>query len=270
MKRVYKFLLMITCASMATSCLVDDTVDTDGYDQGPNLVGFTSTTAAANFTATGDEYPFSLDMEVVGPTSMTMTDDVTFSVSVDASSTAVADVNYAPLSVTTFTLTEGQNYIDNLPITILTDGITPPLDESPVLVLNITQVTSNGNVVANGITATCAVTINYLCESALAGDYAIYFSSGTNYVTITEVEPGTYHSDYLPTFASWYWFEFSDVCGDLTITDWQYQASNPVTGSDGGAATGTVDSTTGDLNFTNVNCAGVSWYVDLSWTLYRL
>ena len=101
---------------------------------------------------------------------------------------------------------------------------------------------------------TYKVTIN--CSSNLAGTYA--WGANQPSLTLEEIAPGKYRMPYLAHFSSTYWFEFIDVCGELTITDWQYQSSNPITQN----APGYVDSN-GDIVFPSIDVAGVTWFVGL-------
>ncbi|MDY0780082.1 hypothetical protein [Tenacibaculum sp. IB213877] len=94
------------------------------------------------------------------------------------------------------------------------------------------------------------------CSSDLAGDYS--WGSSQPLLTLEEISPGVYRMPYLGNFASSYWIEFQDVCGILTITDWQYASSNPITQNEPGY----VDED-GNLVFPSLDVAGVDWYVGL-------
>lgn len=111
--------------------------------------------------------------------------------------------------------------------------------------------------------------VKVACGSFLEGNYRISYASGPKDFNITAVGGGVYRSSYFPTFVSDYWFEFKDVCGELEITTWQYQSSNPITGSSSPMPKGVVNAN-GSLTFTGVNVGGVSWYVNRSWTLTKI
>jgi hypothetical protein len=98
------------------------------------------------------------------------------------------------------------------------------------------------------------VTIN--CSSNLAGDYA--WGTYQPSLTLEEVSAGVYRMPYLANFSSIYWFEFEDVCGELTITNWEFEGGNPITQNEPGY----VDSD-GSIVFPSVDVAGVSWFVGL-------
>lgn len=110
--------------------------------------------------------------------------------------------------------------------------------------------------------------VNVACGSFLAGEYVINYTTGPQPITITSLGGGLYEASYFPTFSSVYWWRFQDVCGNLTITDWQFQGSNPISGTNSPMPTGVVNPD-GSLTFTGINVAGVSWYVDRSWTIFR-
>jgi len=112
---------------------------------------------------------------------------------------------------------------------------------------------------------TTKVTVS--CGSFLAGNYVINYTTGPQPIVVSALGGGLYYVDYFPTFSTAYWWEFSDVCGDLTITDWQYQSGNAISGTSSPMPHGVVN-TDGSITFTGVNVAGVSWYVDRSWTIY--
>lgn len=95
------------------------------------------------------------------------------------------------------------------------------------------------------------------CSSDLAGDYA--WGTYQPLLTLDEVGAGRYYMPYLGSFSGIYWFEFEDQCGVLTIVDFQFAASNPITQSE----LGYIDGPTGDIIFPKVSVGGVSWYVDL-------
>lgn len=105
------------------------------------------------------------------------------------------------------------------------------------------------------------------CQTNLEGTYKY---GTTKISTITKIAPNKYHATYMPAFASTYWFEFTDTCGVLQITDWQFQGGNPmfVTGDSESLPTGYITAA-GNLVFTHCNVTGVSWYVDLTWTLVK-
>lgn len=169
MKNYIKYISILGIALMFTSCLVDDSAPSDLNDQGPNLIGFASKTQNLSAVSDGSEYDFVIRMQVIGPNVATASGDVTANISVDPSSTAIAGVHYN-LGADSITLTDGNNYLGALPITVITDGIMAPLPENPILKLNIDSA-SGDNVVANANSIT--LTFVYQCFADLSGTYVV-------------------------------------------------------------------------------------------------
>ena len=191
MKNLIKPLLLLFVSLTMTSCLVDDNVTSDAYSEGVNLAGFTSTGGSLNAVADGSEYNFTIPMRLIGPTSASMTEDVSVTIGVDPSSTAVEGVHYRFDSMSA-TLTAGTNYISDIGITIITDGIIAPLAENPTLNLVVASATGN-NVLNNGKNA--SYTIVYQCYADLTGTYMVTndFCNPTFMTDITANADGSWH-----------------------------------------------------------------------------
>ena len=186
----YKLILIAVLGSfMFSSCLVED--DALDFGTGTNLVGFSRATYALNVEADGEAKSTGIPVSIIGPSVAEINGDVTVSFSVDPSSTAVEGVHYT-LDSNTFTLSPqdgGDRFSGMLPITIITDGITPPLDVAPILNLSITEI-SGENVVINDKTQDVSVTIGYACP------YDINNYAGTYVATSDEF--GIYINDVVP------------------------------------------------------------------------
>ncbi len=236
MKTINKILIFSLIVFLA-SCVDDDT-RTDNFDQGPNIAGFSKSAIAANALADGNTVMVDIPILITGPTSMNLTEDIVVDISVDESSTAVAGVHYE-LNQSSLTLTAENGYTGSLPITVITEGIVPPLAEAPVINLNLQSV-SGENMVISGRTGDAVVTINYLCFSDLEGNYTTTSAPVAN-VTITELSDGVYSHSALPLLTAGgnpIEFEFNDTCGVITI-DYLVLGSYLTLGS------GTVDPDTG-------------------------
>jgi len=175
--------LFIFFVSISFISCVEDSALSDQFDDGPNLVGFVSAATNASVVADGSEQNFLLTINLTGPTSMDMSGDISVTVEIDESTTAVEGVHYR-LPSKELMLSENTNYIGNLPLTVITDGIAPPLAANPKLILNITEISSD-SVVPNGRTYQTVITLEYLCFSILSGKYstesAAYYRIGTFY-----------------------------------------------------------------------------------------
>ncbi len=169
MKNLRYISLFLLGALIIPSC-VDDKAPEDEYSSQPNMVSFA--TASANFAAiaTGEDFVKTVNMKVNGPSLPSLTGPVTATISVDPASTAVEGVHYR-LESNTITLSKDNDYLGTFPITMITEGIEPPLATNPTVILNVTQVSGPGKLIPNGKKIT--VSLNYLCLEHLAGTYSV-------------------------------------------------------------------------------------------------
>jgi hypothetical protein len=170
MKTFNKILVSMLCFVSMTSCLVDDVEPSLVYGEGPNLGSFNDASLNLGGVADGNSYDFNIEMEVKGPTLKDMTSDVTLTIAVDPSSTAIEGTHFSFASKT-ITLSAGSNYLGLLPIKMLSKGIVAPLAKAPVLVLKVTSATGASNLVNNG--KMLKINFNYLCFSNLAKTYDV-------------------------------------------------------------------------------------------------
>lgn len=174
MKNFVKFIgVSLLTLGLITSC-EDASVGSDeelNYNTLTNVVQFPSATATASAVADGDVKTYLAKIQVAGPDKANLVGDVVASISVDPSSTAVEGTNYT-LAQNSITLKRSENYLANLPISIITNGITPPSSET--LVLNISAVNANGqNVLVSGNKNKVIITISYSCFADLSGTYLV-------------------------------------------------------------------------------------------------
>jgi hypothetical protein len=262
------FVLGITALASCSS-IVDDYERSEDFDTGPNLIGFDKASSNVAGISNGSEYVFELPMKGTGPTILDATADVTVKITVDPASTAVEGTNFT-LSQNTVTLTAANNYLNLFPITMLTEGIIAPLDETPYVILNVAEVDSSGDFVDNGRTGQTKVNLLYLCFSNLAGDYSVemdYFNNGdtgewasTSFDdTLTETGPGQYRTGRVG-----HWtaddlggtpgMDIIDLCNIITIPSQNLVDlySNIVEG----VPVSSVDPDTGVITFKYTVCAG--------------
>ena len=174
MKNFIKYIgISVFTLGLISSC-DDASVGDDeelNYNNQINVVQFPSATATASAVADGDVKTYLAKIQVAGPDIENLNADVTANFAVDPSSTAVEGTNFT-LSQNSITLKKSENYLANLPISIITDGITPPTTET--IVLNITSVNANGqNVVASGNKNKVIITLSYSCFADLSGTYLV-------------------------------------------------------------------------------------------------
>lgn len=228
MKTLKYFLIFILSTGLFNSCLIDDESTLELNGQGPNLGGFEQANTTISAIADGAEYKFDLKVKVFGPTSMNLTNDVTLKIAADPSSTAVQGKHYR-IDSPTITLSPSKNMLGLFKITMLTQGIKTPLAASPKLVLRVTEVTGDPNVLNSG--KPINITMNYACPSFLEGTYDVT----TEYTATTgAVSTLTWTEDIVKTGIGEYrttrvghWtpaqlggtpgFTFTDVCGKLSI-----------------------------------------------------
>ena len=229
MKTIKYILIFALSFASFTSCLVEDTEPSAINEDGPNLAGFNESSMNFGSVADGQAYDFNLKMEVKGPTYKELTDDVTVTISVDPSSTAIEGTHFE-FDSKTITLSAANNYLGLLPITMLTEGVIAPLAVAPVLILRVSDASSAENVINNG--KTMKITFNYLCFSNLAGTYNVNVhyvraASGIDRIlNFTDVIRQTGSGEYRTTRVG-HWevadlggepgFTFLDVCNEVTI-----------------------------------------------------
>lgn len=265
-----RYLIQLCFAALAATFLAscegeigsDEPLD---FNTGINAVSFGTASTSAQVVSDGEVKVYNAKIQLMGPSVENVTQDITVNVSIDKdASTAVEGTHYMPLEETSVTLTNENNYLSVIPIRIITNGITPPLTDTPTLVLNIDNITGgSSNVVLSGNHQTVAIDIEYLCFSDLTGVYTINYTSGAQPHTVTEISDGLYECDYFPGFPTdpTTAFTFKDVCGELTMLDWGY--TNVIEG------TGHVDPGTGDIIWDDVTVEGVAGYENLSWTMVK-
>lgn len=175
MKNYFKYLSILCVSLLFTSCLVEDDTPHDNNDTGPNVVGFLDSSVNASVAADGNTNDILMTVQFAGPTSAQFTGDFDITIAVDPSSTAIEGTHFE-LPSNTLSLLASNNHIANLPLTILTEGMDPPLDENPVLTLVISEI-SDGSIVPNGRTSSIDISIEYLCFSNVTGSYRALFGA---------------------------------------------------------------------------------------------
>ena len=198
MKKLSSFIIIGLIALLA--CTEEETL-IDQIEAGPNLVGFHTASQALSGVADGTTYDFEVPIKVFGPSAKEIEGTVTATIEVDPTSTAVEGTHFT-LDSKQVTLSKDGDFLGTLPITMLSDGIVAPLQQAPQLVLRVSSVDANGNVVASAKT----ITLNffYLCPHDLVGTYTVTIDHtrcqnapyGPNFpfeVTITKNPDGSWH-----------------------------------------------------------------------------
>jgi len=258
-----KKLLFVFSGLLLFSCTEDDINAEQDYSQGAKIVGFEkSFESIAYFEDLGQiEKSFAVNYIGLG-NGKTSDTDIELSYEVDlVNSTASEGVEFNFVgSSNKITIPSGGTFAA-LPLLINTGQLNPT--EKTELVLKLTS--SNQDVVVGEQYKSIKI-IFVGCETHLEGTY----KRGAITANVTKVAPNVYRSSYLPDFASIYWFEFADVCGELSIVDWQFQGGNPISSlnSEDGLVKGFITDNN-DLTFEDAYVRGVDWYVGLTWTLVK-
>lgn len=230
MKKLKFILLFIVSAVLFNACeSVVENKDVYDIKDGNNFVTFASSKQTNTQIAESGEYPVFVKLKLDGPTTGTVSGDLSVTVSVnEAASTAIAGTHYR-MDNTTAVLKKDANYLGTFELTQLTAGIATPLDELPVLVLNVTAVDGDGKVIASG--KPTAVTLSYACPSNLEGNYNAHmvyagYDGAVSTVDFTDYITETGIGQYRTTEVG-HWigglgvgtpgFTFYDVCSDITI-----------------------------------------------------
>jgi len=239
MKKLIKYssFLLLTLF-LATSC--DDTNVGDdeelNYNTGINVVQFTTANVTAPALADGEIKNYTVKLLAAGPDLANVSGDALVTFSVDPASTAVEGVNYNLGSGSnTVTLSDANDYLGTIPISIITEGIDPPV--SKTLILNIESISGTGdNLVVSGNKAQIIITIAYSCFSDLAGTYTnpavpqCDAVTGPGNITVTEESTGRYLVSSMTgyTFGAGNCISFfmTDICGVLTYDGGDLEANN--------------------------------------------
>ena len=225
MKRIASILLIGVAIILASSC-IDDTTIVDNIEKTPNLIGFTDATASFSGIADGTEYSNDVKLRVFGPTMEALSGTYSATIAVDEeNSTAIEGTHFSLPSNAIEINVDGENFRTTFPVVLLTEGIVTPLEEAPVLVLKVTDVSGAGEIIASG--AKLTISLLYLCPSDLAGDYdvTIVRDDGAVYEyseTIAEIGVGKYRGESVGrwepgSIGGEPGFDFIDVCGQITV-----------------------------------------------------
>ncbi|HEX8268275.1 MAG TPA: hypothetical protein VF581_00170 [Flavobacterium sp.] len=247
---------------MSFSCETDEPEQLGGGST--TIVGFSDSEYSSGFVTDGTEKPYAVQVGVIGGNQGLVPDsDITVSYAVVPSDDANAAIQGTHFDFAgtgnSVVIPAGSTFVE-IPLTVYTEAMT--IGTNRTFTIGLTTVTSQDDVIIASNYDEVTVTLVPLCYSNLAGSYTINYTSGAFPVTITEVEPGMYHSDVVMgwTAATGYEMTFRDVCGVLSFVDWSFQGSNPISG------TGTV-AENGNIIWTGVSISGV--YENRNYTFVR-
>jgi hypothetical protein len=227
MKKYIKFLTLIGLVLTFTSCVEDETTY-QANGEGPNLAGFVKSKINASVVADGEDKEVLMTVKLIGPTSSAFKEDIDVIVEVDPSSTAVEGVHYN-LDSYSLSLGANSNYIDNLKLTVITDGISPPLVANPKLKLNIKEISSNA-VLPNGRTSSIDITLEYLCYSPITGKYttpeAEYYRIG-----VLSYDQSVWPEEVEIIYICNNVYRFLEYCGPFDGNEWYFEVETDAFGN---------------------------------------
>ncbi|MCK0156204.1 hypothetical protein MWU65_03375 [Cellulophaga sp. F20128] len=223
--------LMVSCDAI----LEEDITD---FGKGPIIVQFSTKSISSNFLQDENNvvYDYIIPIEYQGKDGLPLSEDVTITIGVAASSEATEGVEFS-LSETSFTIPAGEK---TATASIKVNSENLDSNDPKKLVLEI--LTSSQTVSDKNETE---IVLQAICPSALQGNYT--YSNGTQKdASITVTGSGTYAIERDNAFGGTYPFYISDVCGAITVTG-GYLNDNfgiPVSGS------AVVDEATGVMTIT--------------------
>lgn len=244
-----------------TSCdLNDESVDNNGHDitGSPEIIGWDKTSVTESYFSDIGTIDKNYAVKVLnGKDAAAISKDVNFTITVDQDNTTANNDEYT-LSTPSGTLFSGEQF-EMYTVGINTGNFSSTI--STKVTLNI-EASTNGVVVSE---LSKKMEIQFVgCSSSLDKDganniinYQPSFDGGTynDPQPLTKFDDVYYRVGYLPAFAGTYWMEFKDVCGELTITDWQYEGSYPIEQS----APGYIDGN-GDIVFPSISVGDIDWF----------
>ncbi len=216
-KLIFASLLLLISTS---SCLLDQDPG-DQYGDSVSVLGFAQASQKLTLFVDNGVQNVNIPVRIDGPQKYDIKNDVTAVVSVDPSSTAVEGVNFT-IDNPIVTLSPGQNLLDVVQVSVMTDGIDPlTITENPKIVLKLTDI-SDTSILVNGRADVATIEIIYICPSDMAGDYDNPdLPSGANGVaTLEEAGDGRYKVSALP-YLGWggttpIYYYIIDNCNQLT------------------------------------------------------
>jgi hypothetical protein len=262
MKKV--ILLFSAVALLFVGCSEGEEVGTFGATD--TIVGFSAKEYSVNFGTNLESSTLKVPVNLISYANEQFPNDVTMVWSVDATSTAVAGVDYALPASTSVTITNGTT-TDNFEVTVYPIVFDPNAPKK--LVLNMTTVSTDNAVIGDQYKQV-TITLQGVCVSFLEGDYStstLRVNNGTIYThalesfVYTDAAAGEYRNDYIGAYHSAgqtpgtsslggptvelqgtsAGFAFADICGKLRVptqnlasvysnevrqTEAQFQASN--------------------------------------------
>ena len=272
-----KKLLILLSAFMVISCSDDDQLPYDNLTQGPKIVGFKSTVANVAYFSNVGVVEFKYPIAFIGNgDGLTLpTTDIMLDYEVDAAnSTAVDGVEYTFSDNTKKVKIAAGSDFGTLNIKVNTGQLNATSKTQLVLKLKTNPAVTISR-------AQQSIKIIFVgCATALQGTYNTFLVVGatstfSGQAIVTKIAPNVYRSTRLPGISSGgqpLTFDFSDVCKDLEITEWEFEGAYRMfkTGTENDRPTGVIESPIANLYFTGVNLSGLSFYTNRNFRMVKL
>ncbi len=272
MKTIKLLFVAIIGSLLSVSCLVDDDAPKQEFATTPHSVGFNRSAINHVITpAQTSNIEESVHINLIGGMHANNSNsDIVLSYQVDPSSTAIAGTHYNITNTgNQFTIPAGTNFTsENFNYEVIPSALN--IGESLDLIINLVPI--SGNVIAAAQFAPLVINMTK-CDPPLDGNYTVqnfsdpadptYTVPNGNASVMTATGCNTYSINILEPFSTDYTWQISHdpTTNAITITGWDFQGGNPLTGS------GTYNPATSTLSFNDLNVAGVPWYVDFDFDL---
>lgn len=263
-----KYILILLAGALLFASCSDDNGFISNVEKGNNIASFTDNTQSVSNISDGEEYPVEVTMKLIGPSVNELSGDYTATIQPDwegiPEDERAEEGTHFRIDNNQVMFEESNNYLAKFNFTMLTQGITAPLEKSPKLNLKATEITGGEGVTSTG--KALGVTLNYACDSNLDQTYDVQTTytavdgSVSNHTwtgTWTKTGVGTYRTERVghwtaATLGGTPGMTLSDVCGNITIPEQNLVDlySNLVSG------TGNIDESTGVITLDYSICAG--------------
>ncbi len=271
MKNIKSILPAFVLLLFASSCVVDDEVDTS-FGESPYVIGFKNAVAAESYFSDEGAVLKNYAVDILGGADGTPAEqDIVVSYEIDAASTATEgqEFNFVDNSGT-LTIPAGSTFA-NFPLEINTGSLDP--NEPTELILNLTEVSGPPSVISalnDQLSITfvgCQSTVDEHTYMVTTTRLADGFVEKTGLETITMTSVNNFVTESTGPFgpdarrgsiADINGFNFNDICGAITVPK-QGLADNSY--SNEVAGTGSVDPETGTIT--------INYYIMFSGTPER-
>lgn len=260
MKKIKLLLLFVATAAVSVSCDLGD--EAPYYGDSRAIVGFSRPSQSNGIVTDGTDKTVNVIVELIGGNQGLPTDsDVAVSYDFDAAASTAQlghEFDFATTNHTAIIPAGSKSVV--IPITVHSSNVV--VNDNKTIVLKITNSSSSSATVVGSNYSKTTITLVGSCFSNLSGNYRITYPNGQSLpVVVTEIGVGSYKSTVTPGFTAAYDMFFTDLCDDLTITDWYANSQYPISGN------GVVQSN-GDLYWSSISVT--TFFTNRQYTFVKL